>query len=356
MTSTLSTAQLLSDAAAMPGAEHSLWKQLASPDAAPMRDQISTRLETAPAAIGQRWRDALTSFDNRRFFQALAEVQTTHHLSTTGWELTGGDDRVLAVQHPDGRSFELLTMGFLRQARTAPDREAIHRLSRTLGRLNARSRIAVLVRRWLPHDFDPEPVRQAVDLWLTEVDRGGWQGIHAAFEDEHLSLEFTLTRRKNPVGRSIVAFTLGPFFAQETVEILETRMVLELDQLRLARPASGAPPVLLACVTNQPWGISPGYLRSLFLGTADITWTAEDGVQRFGFTQRAGPSLFQDPMYHHAAGALMLSMDPSDPRELCGEVHLHPWADDALSPGDIAGGTWAAESMADNQATVRWTS
>jgi hypothetical protein len=353
MTRPTSQSQRLSDLSAMPGAEHSFLKQLATPPAAAIRAHLSAQQDAAPPAVANRWADALNSFDNRRFFQALAEVQGVHHLSTTGWRLRGIQGRTLAMEHPDGREVELLTLAFLRQVRPAPDRAAIRRLVRTLGRLGARSRIVVLVRRWLPHDFDPEPVRQAVDLWLDQVDKGDWQGRHAAFEDEHLSLEFSLTGRKSPDGRGAVAFALGPFMAQHTAEVLETRLVLELDQLRLARPAGQAPPLLLSCVANQPWSISSSYLRGLFLGKPDCTWTDEDGLQRSRFSRRPGPSLFQDPIYHHASGVMMVALDPADPRQLAAETHLHPWAEASLAPGDVGGSTWAAEHRTDDEATVR---
>ena len=318
---------LLEDLRRMPGANHSFVKQLSAAEGAGVRALLDRAIGHVGAPLAERWTDVLTSLDNRRFFQGFGEAATAVALGEAGWrvpELTWPGPTLVA-EAPNFRKLDVLVLSFIRQVRPGPDAEVIDRLTRALNRVGSRSRIAVLVRRWLPHDFDPEPVRRAIELWLREVDRGGWDGRYAAYDDEHVSLEFALTGGRTRPGRSVVAFTIGPFDGQRTLEILEGRLVFELDAHRMR--TGGAPrPVILSAICDQRWRISNGYLRELLYGKPRSSTTGADhaGVE-YTYDAEYSASLFRDPLYQNVAGLLMTERAADDPAGLHTTYWSNPW-------------------------------
>lgn len=345
----------LDDLRRVPGASHSFARQLAAPDGAPIRTWLEAAAALAPQSARDRWSEVLTSLDNRRFFQGFSEAAACVQLRAGGWEL----DELrwpgpgLVMRHPDGRSLDVLVLSFIRQVRPGPDVAMIARLRRALDRVGSRSRIAVLVRRWLPHDFDPEPVRRAIDLWLREVDRGGWDGRYAAYDDDHVSLEFALTGEQAHEGQGVVAFLLGPFEAQRTLEAIERRMVAELDRARLQGSGRDRS-TLVVVVGDQPFRISPGYLRELFFGKPAFQLTDPDqpGLELW-YGPRDAPCLFRDPHYHHVAGVLKL--ERPDPRvaDMTARAWLNPWCEAGLSPADVGAPSLSVDRREDGYAVVR---
>ena len=227
------------------------------------------------------------------------------------------------------------------------------RLRRALDRVGSRARIAVLVRRWLPHDFDPEPVRRAIDLWLREVDRGGWDGRYAAYDDDHVSLEFALTGEKAGEGDPVVAFVLGPFEAQRTLEAIERRLVGELDRSRL-QSGHAERPTLVAVVGDQPFRVSEGYLREFFFGkpTFQLTQADRPGLELW-YGPRDAPCLFRDPHYGHVMGILKLERTDRQGPGLIAHGWLNPWSASTLSAADLGCPTLGRERWEDEHAVIR---
>lgn len=351
---TLFTDALLDDLRRLPGASYSFLKQLADDDAAAHRQWLEAQVQRAPAALADRWVDVLGSLDNRRFFQGYAELATTTVLQRIGWRVT---DLVwpgpsLAARDPAGSPFHLMPLGFVRQVRPA-DREAIARLARALNRVASRSRITVMVRRWLPHDFDPEPVRQAVDMWLREVDRAGWDGRYAEYRDDHVSLEFALTGERARKGQGVVALVLGPFDADRVMQTLERRLVDELDAWRLS--AWAAHPVIVCCVADQPWGLPPGYLRELLYGKPvrqctqpwDPRYTATFGPE---FT----PCLFRDPLYEALAGVVFIERRPDRVDPVAATAFINPWCERPVAVDAMPGRVFAVHHLDANRPVMAW--
>ena len=331
------TDDLLADLSRLPGASHSFLKQLSQPDGAPVRELLERTSARVDPSVASRWGDILTSLDNRRFFQGFGEVSAARLLTDAGWAVTGLAPQrgAIEVTRPDGQPLDLLVLGFIRQVRPAPDHAVVARLARALDRAGSQSRLVVLVRRWLPHDFDPEPVRRAVEMWLREVDRGGWDGRYAAYDDEHVSLEFALTREQAREDQGVVAFTLGPFAAHHTLEVVESRMVYELDAWR-ARGGGRDRPALVCCVSDQPWRINRGYLREVFLGTPDWVTTGADGM-RLAFSESYAPALFRDPQYRCVSGVIMAERPAEGPAALRARAWLNPWADQPIDAEELGG-------------------
>lgn len=338
---TLWSERVISEIRQLPGADHSYLKQLCGPDEAPVLDQLRGLVHTLGEPFAERATDLLSSLDNRRFFQGFAETVTLSMLARRGWHLRAmvGAGPRLEVEAPDGRRFVLGVLSFLHQTRPGGDQETIQRLADALSRVASRQRFVVLIRRWLPHDLDPEPVRMALELWLGQVGTGTWEGRYAAYEDERVSLEFCLTGEKARGRQGPLAFVLGPYAAHRAMEVLEPRVVRELDR-HVAGPARSLP-LLIAAVSDQPWSINHGYLRDFLYGRP--TQTLSDGhTATFEFGGPAGPCAFRDPLYQAFSGLLLLDREPQRPLAVQAQALLNPWARAPLGAEQVGIRTFAA--------------
>lgn len=319
---------------AMPGGEHCFLKQLCGSDGAPVLERLRAMVMRIGEPMESRATVLLSSLENRRFFQGFAEVSVLSLLLRQGWRLTGihGAGPRLEITRADGAVFTLAVLSFLHQSRPGGDDLTRQRLVEALSRVASRHRFVVLIRRWLPHDLNPDPVRRSLELWLQQVASGTWDGLYAAYEDESLCLEFCLTGERAEANESPLAFALGPYSAHRAMEVLEPRVVGELD-----RHVAGLfrdTPLLVAAVSDQPWGINPGYLRDFLYGRAALT-TCDQGAATWQFGPAGGPCAFRDPLYKAFSGMLMVDRQPARPLELRAEAFLNPWAKTPLSATDV---------------------
>jgi hypothetical protein len=348
---------LLDNIQNLTGASHSFLKQLSAPQAEEIRDWLQRVSLTVDAPLQTWWTDQLMSLDNRRFFQAFAEMLTVEQLQRRGWSLRNMNwpGPVIQGQTPDGQDIDLLILSFVRPLRPTVDRATRDQLVRALNRVHTKSRISVLVQRWMPHDFDPDPVRRSIELWLGEVDRGSWDSRYATYEDEHISLEFALTGEPCTDQRPPVAFTLGPIEGQQLIEALESRLIYHLDRLRIS--TEGNPrPLLLSCVMDQPWSIAPGYLRDLFLGRPSRLSVLESGEMEQVFRGQVTASVFRDPLYRHVCGVWIAERVSQPPLELRNQVYLNPWATQSLHESQLPRPALCLDRWEEDQAVMRWKS
>jgi len=330
---------------------------LMSPTSQPLRDRLSEIASSAEESLQERWATAIQSDDNRRFFQGFSELSTVAFLTEAGWSVVDhtapGPTLLIERTLDDGTTqrARVLVLAFLQSGRTPEEEEAMNRLLRAINRARARHQIAVLVRRWQPHSFDPDPVRRAIDIWLKDVANGRWKGRSATFEDDHISLEFVLTDLKVPTGRGCVAFAMGPLDGFRTLEIVETRLVYELDTYR--QKSNAAEPLIVSLTTNSDWGMSPGFLRGLLYGRP--SWHQTNGVphrHEMAFSDGSGPALFQDPVYDLVCATMV--MDQQRGRGPCARAYLNPWAAQPLTPGMAACATFGVDRWEEKAPVMRW--
>ncbi len=351
--------RLVADLSRLPGADHSFLKQLCAGDGAPVRAALARAVGDIGTPFDIRAIELLSSLDNRRFFQGFAETAALHLLHGDGWKLRAmaGPGPRLEVGKGGGPSFSLSVLAFLHQTRPGGDEQTRRRLEAGLARVASRHRFVVLIRRWLPHDADVEPVRRAIEMWLGQVQSGTWEGRYAAYEDDKVALEFCLTRERAKGGESPLALVLGPFAAHRAMEVIEPRVVRELDR-HAAGPARGQP-LVVACVSDQPWNINDGYLRDFLYGRPNCT-LADGGVSTWTFGDNGGPCAFRDPLYSAFSALLLIDREPSRPTTVRARALFNPWARVKLGPADIgvrafATATEAAEvSAAAAPPTLRW--
>lgn len=344
--------RLVSDLGQLPGAGHSYLKQLCAPDGSALRAGLESAVSRLGAPLQTRAAELLNSLDNRRFFQGFAEVATVAALAPAGWraeDLVRPGPRI-ALSRPGGGEVLLSVLAFLHQTRPGGEDETRRRLRDALERVSSRERFAVLVRRWLPHDFNPEPVRRAIELWLGQVESGQWEGRYAAYEDEHISLEFCLTGERATARQSPVALMIGPYFAHRSLEVLEPRVVQELDR-HLATPQR-ATPLLVGCVADQPWALNEGYLRDFLYGRAQRIRT-EDGAREVEFGGSASVCVFRDPLYAAVSGLLLVDREPRNPTAVRVRALLNPWANVRLTPADLGVRCFAEDPEATAAARAR---
>lgn len=344
--------RMVADLAALPGAQHSFLKQVCSEDGNEVRAAIDAGAAACGPVLGERLGAMLTSLDNRRFFQGFAELSVASCLGRAGWRVTelvppGPRLRLGRAGQP---SLLLSTLAFLRQTRPGGEEQVHQRLVEALGRVHSRLRFAVHVRRWLPHDFDPEPVRRAVEMWLQQVQGGSWTGRYAPYEDDYVSLEFALTGEKVKGRTSPLALAIGPFYAHRALGALEPRAVQEMD--RHAASTARDQPMVLACVSDQPWGITPGYLRDFLYGRASRISIGLEGAE-FEYGGSASVCAFRDPLYAGVSAVILIDRDPARPASLRAEAWLNPWANTRLD--EEALGLRAFSSRAGEVPVLRWS-
>lgn len=330
--------RLVEDVRRLPGARHTFLSQVCSARGQRYRNALEALVQEAGPLEG-RASELLTSLDNRRFFQGYAEVATGVFLLRNGFTLRGvaPPGPLLRVTRGNGPEANVSVLSYIHKSRPAPDRATIRRLVGALNRVGGTERLVVVVHRWLPHDFDTDLVRRAVDRWLSDVEKGLWEGRYASFVDEQqgVHLEFGLTGRQSKRGPR-VCLTLGPFLSQVSMMAVENRVLTDLDRYRLG-PHAGTP-LVLACVADQPWAIGRAWLHDFLYGRPRRTESWRDGDThglQLEFDEGAGGSLFRDPLYGDVSAFLWLARDPQDPTVLQARSYLNPWARVPLEAADL---------------------
>ncbi|MFT5682008.1 MAG: hypothetical protein ACI8RZ_002926 [Myxococcota bacterium] len=344
----------LAELSRLKGAEYSFLKQLSAPKGEPTRAWLEGIGTTVGVPVARRASDLLNSLDNRRFFQGFSELSVSDVLLSSGWSVPdlSWPGPMLSARSPDGVLHNIIVLAFIRQVRLGPDRQTVERLIRSLNRVSSRTRIAVHIQRWLPHDLDPEPIRRAVELWLRDVDRHGSQDRYAVYSDANVSLEFALTAERARSGQSVVAFTIAPCTGQRTMELIESRVLTALDAYRLG-PLSRQP-VLLACVTEQPWQLSRGWIRQLLYGKPG--WAGTMGTPpafEAAFDEKSDPGIFRDPLYRAISGALLIdrALDSTVPTA---RAYLNPWSETSLPAEALNIRRMAPDRRERDHTVLRW--
>ncbi len=342
----------------MPGASHSFLRQLCEPSAQAVRDGLDRALAPLDPDLRVALTERLSSLDNRVFFQGFAELSTATTLGRAGWRIQPGlRGGLLRGVRPGGEATNVLVLGFIHSMSPGLDTAGVRRLVTALERVGTTLRFAVYVRRWLPPDFDPEPVRRAVELWLRECEDGAWEGTQAAYEDEGVALEFKLSGGEVQDGRSPVAMTLGPFIASRVMMALEQRVVMALDRYRLG--PEGDEPVLVSAVADQPWQLSRGYVREFLYGKPRFTLsTLSDNGERSweaGLSSDTEPCLFKDMVYRDVVGLCLLERLSGAALTLRGRAYANPFAPAPLTADQVTLRLLAKHRSHDGLPVVSWT-
>ncbi|MFH1468301.1 MAG: hypothetical protein ABIO70_28190 [Pseudomonadota bacterium] len=328
--------RLVEDMRRLPGGEHTFLRQVCGVHAGRQRSALEAMVEVLPPPLLVRAKANLTSLNNRKFFQGYAEVAAASFLERGRLRVHDLTEpgAYLAARSVSGQALNVGVVSFIHKGRAGADQATIKRLVAALDRVGSKQRLAVIVHARLPDDFDTEEVRRAVDTWLSEVERGMWQGRYATFIDEKrgIQLEFGLTGRTARRG-SRVCFVLGPFLGPAALAVVEPRILNEMNRYHLG--AHSGEPLLLFCVGDQPWNIGRGTMREFLYGQARSTVWQQDGAEgsfELSFDDMSGASLFHDPVYSDLTGVVWIGREGDDPTRVRAEVFLNPWARVPLDP------------------------
>jgi hypothetical protein len=345
---------LMAELAAEDGDDRCLLKQMLNGPQRAVLSKISELYERSASPVQQRWEESLRSTDNRKFFQGYAEAISAAFLGDAGWSLVDvcSPRPCLVMRHEDGREQRLITLAFMQTPQRPEEQAALEQLARIANRADSDRRITILVHKWTPHDFNPEPVRRCIDIWLDAIAKGTWNGRYATFEDDHIHLEFTRTDEPTRPGQGSVAFLLAPNNGFDTMDLVESRMVYELDNL--LKKSKGDRTLLVSLVTNTSWMISPGLIRSLLYGRP--VWQVTNGSaqnRKFGFqVGDGGPALFQEDGYQRVAGTLVI--DQHADRGPCGRAYLNPWATKRMNSTDVVCASFSEERSEGDFRVMSW--
>lgn len=346
--------RLVADLERLNGASHTYLKQVCGAEQGPLRESLRKAVNGVSVAHRDRAIELLSSLDNRRFFQGFAEVVTLTGLGRAGWDLTRlhRPGPQLEMCAPGGTPWVLSVLAFLHQVRPGGELSSRDLLTSALQQVQGKHRFSVLIRRWLPHDFDPQPMRTAIEAWLVQVDQNRWEGLYAAYDDDRISVEFCLTGEKVRRGEPLLAQVLGPFLANRTLEAVEPRIIRELDRHNASELRNT--PVLLACVADQPWALSPGYARDFLYGRPRAILGGPDQTVSL-FSPTGSISVFRDPPYRNVGGVLLIDREPAHPMTVRVRAWLNPWADHPLQPEAIGFRCFAEDHAASNLYSHTWS-
>lgn len=320
----------------MPQECKSFLGEICAPPARRVRDLLDQALDGLRPELSAEIGARMSSVDNRRFFQGFAELATAQVFADSGWSVGVGDGGhvALTAEKPGGPRINLMVLAFIQPQHPQLDPVQVERLRASLGRVRSDLRFSVFIRRWLPPNFDPEPIRRAVDIWLQEVESGRWEGDFATYEDVGVSMEFSLSGERASPEQTPVVQLLGPFLTGRSVQRLEHTMVRRLDQHLLAGAEEG--PLTVVTVANRPWSLSRGYLREFLYGKPAWTQTVskDEGGWEACLTTDPEPCLFKDRLYSSVGGVMMLERDPMEPLKLTGRSYANPFSSMPLQRED----------------------
>ncbi len=351
--------RLVEDLGRLPGGRHTFLAQVCAARGRRHRAALQALVDAVGEPLATRVAGLLTSFDNRRFFQGVAELTVAALLERGAFrvEEVGGGGDWLGLRRRSGAAWDLVVLAFIQRSRVGADVAAAKRLLTALDRAGGNRRYLVGIQRPLPDGLDTDEVRRAVETWLADVERGRWEGRYAIFKDAEkgVQIEFALTGRQVRFG-SRVCTVLGPYLAPTCLLAVEARLLEELERRRQGRRAGR--PTLVACVGDRPWPVSPGYLRDFLYGRARSMEMRREGEGRHlevELEADSGATLFRDPLCTDVGGLLWVGREPSDPSRVHCSVHLNPWARTALDAAAFPSTpVFARERDGEKGLVIRW--
>lgn len=350
--------RLIEDMRRLPGGEHTFLHQLCSAQGAAHRQALEEIHLGLGPVLQERVEALLGSLDNRRFFQGYSEALVMRILSASGFSVQdlAQPGPILLAESPTRGPIAISVLGFIHRQKSSFDGPILERLLGALDRIPGRDRILLVIHRLPRGEFDTEPIRRAVEGWLMRLKSGEWKNRQASYEDKErdIHLEFCLTRERSRTGRHVCAW-IGPFWSPASISAVDSRVVAELESWRMSPPRER--PLVLACVADQPWCITPGYLRDFLYGRPARVETFSDGAHcelELEFANESSPSIFRDPLYHDLSAFMLVGREPEKPRSANVQVFLNPWAKTPLRADFFPESRVLAPDYSPGRTVLRW--
>ncbi len=311
------------------------------------RVQIETWWGNIDGEAKERYAGRLQSLENEVFFQAFAELAVHeilryHDVRVDGHAtVPGGTMR--AVSGDDPEPFGLGVIAYLPEVQIRGSMSVYRHLVRELNQIHHHYYFSVYLKRWLPYDFDPRPIKRALEVWLDSLDDGSWHGKYAEYRDENIHLEFSILDKLNEDRRDLVRFRISPLRAPEVLDRVGESVTTLVNEAN-AGPHSELP--LVATVfSNEDWALPESFLHDYVYGKADyaFNWTTHGGrSERLKAYQRTSAKygLFVNEHFDKVSALLLVDKEWERDKVVFSLRVLHnPWASHPLDPsvfGDFA--------------------
>ena len=292
--------------------------------------------DSAKAPFGDR----LRSLENDEFFQAFGELAVHEIMRYHGIRIhrysasPGGWMTAASGSGGSSTEFGLAVLSDLPEVQVRGSMSVFRHLIRELNQIQHHYYFSVYLKRWLPYDFDPRPIKRALEVWLGSLDEGSWHGKYAEYRDDNIHLEFSILDKLNEERRDLVRFRISPLRTPQALE----RIVDCVDRLMESARASGigGQPLVASVFSNEDWALPEMFTLDHFYGKPDYSfnWSTHGGRhERVRTVQQASSKygIFSDDKYRDLSAIVMTDKEWDRDKVVFSLRVLHnPWAENPL--------------------------
>jgi hypothetical protein len=287
--------------------------------------------------------ERLRSLENEEFFQAFGELAVHeilryHDVSVLKYPPKPGGWMTVSSGNGEGTEFGLGVLSYLPEVQIRGSLSVYRHLVRELNQIHHHYFFSVYLKRWLPYDFDPRPIKRALEVWLDSLDDGSWHGKYAEYRDESIHLEFSILDKLNEDRRNLVRFRISPLRAPDVLE----KIVNCVDTLLENTPDDDSfegKPLVATVFSNEDWSLPEQFLQDFLYGKPDynFNWTTHGGRNERlkSFTQRSSKyGVFSLEKYSRVSAIVLADKEWERDKVVFSLKVLHnPWAEVPL-PND----------------------
>jgi len=251
------------------------------PAIASFREQIGTWFGNLREDAQPSYRERLFSLDNPTFFQAFTELVLHEIMMNNSMRVVSypvDDAEAMAAAMPDGSgAFGVAVQSFIPEVQVRGSMKPFRQLLRELKEIEHRFLFSVYLKRWLPFQFDPAPIRRALEVWLDSLEDTNWEGKYAEYRDDHIHLEFSILDRLRQPKKDLVKFRITPLRTPSVLDSLGR--VIEAKVARVVAQMGEDTPLALALFGNEEWDLPGSYLEDFFYNKANnaFYWSTRGG-------------------------------------------------------------------------------
>jgi len=309
------------------------------------RDQIELWWGNLGDEARELYSSQLTSLENDDFFQAFGELAVHeilryHDIKVVDYPTKPGG--WMKASTDDGEeTFGLGVLAYLPEVQIRGSMSVYRHLVRELNQIHHHYYFSVYLKRWLPYDFDPRPIKRALEVWLDSLDDGSWHGKYAEYRDENIHLEFSILDKLNEDRRSLVRFRISPLRAPDVLDkIVECvdKMLVDADDLN----GLAERPLVATVFSNEDWSLPEQFLQDFLYGKPDynFNWTTHGGrSERLKAMTQASSKygVFSLERYQRLAAIVLADKEWERDKVVFSLRVLHnPWATNPLPPDYFA--------------------
>ena len=247
------------------------------------RDQIELWWGNLGPEARELYASQLTSLENDDFFQAFGELAVHeilryHDIKVVDYPSKPGGWMKATADDDSEATFGLGVLAYLPEVQIRGSMSVYRHLVRELNQIHHHYYFSVYLKRWLPYDFDPRPIKRALEVWLDSLDDGSWHGKYAEYRDENIHLEFSILDKLNEDRRSLVRFRISPLRAPDVLDkIVECvdRMIADEENT----DGLNDRPLVATVFSNEDWSLPEMFLQDFLYGKPDynFNWTTHGG-------------------------------------------------------------------------------